>query len=75
MAELNMTDKLIEVKKCLIYWKKHTINQLRRVAVLKSLILSTLVYPQIMLPKLPGKFMNEVQELCFEFVWDRKWDK
>ena len=28
-----------------------------------------------MLPNPPEKFINEVQKLCSEFVWDRKQDK
>ena len=28
-----------------------------------------------MLPNPPDKFINEVQKLCIEFVWDRKRDK
>ena len=28
-----------------------------------------------MLPNPPDKFINEVQKLCFEIVWDRKQDK
>ena len=28
-----------------------------------------------MFPNPPYKFINEVQKLCFDFVWDRKRDK
>ena len=38
MAELNMTDTFIEVKKVFNIWAKRTIIPLGRVAVLKSLI-------------------------------------
>ena len=54
---------------------KHAITPLGRVAVLQSLILSKLVYLWIMLPNPLDKFINEVQKMCFEFVWDRKRDK
>ena len=44
----------------------------RRVTVLKYLILSKLEYLWIMLSNPPDKFINDVQKLCIEFVWDRK---
>ena len=72
MAELNMTNKFIDVKKLFNVFAKRTITLLGRVAVLKSLILSKFVYLWIMLPNAPDKFLNQVQKLCFEFVWDRK---
>ena len=74
VAELIMTDKFIEVTELFNIWVKRTITPLRRVAVLKSLILSKLVYLWIMLPNPLDKFINEVQKLCFEFVLDRKRD-
>ena len=49
VAELNMTDKFIEVKKLFSIWVKRTITPCGRVAVLKSLILSKLVYLWIIL--------------------------
>ena len=76
MAELNMTDEFIKVKNNLCnIWAERTIPPLGRVAVLKALTLSKLVYLRIMLPNPPDEFINEVQKQCFEFVWNRKRDK
>ena len=55
MAELNMTDKFIEVKQqqqqqqLFNIWVKRPVTALGRVSVLKSLILSKLVYLWIIL--------------------------
>ena len=75
MAELNMTNKFIDVKKLFNVFAKRTITLLGRVAVLKSLILSKLVYLSIMLHNPLEQFINEAQKLCFKFMWDRKQDK
>ena len=75
MAELNMTNKFIDVKKLFNVFAKRTITPLGRVAVLKSLILSKLAYLLIMLHNPLEKFINKAQKLCFKFMWDRKQDK
>lgn len=54
MAELNITDKFNETEKLFNIQAKHSITPLGRVAVLKSLILSKLVYLWIMLPNPPN---------------------
>jgi hypothetical protein len=75
MAELNLTDKFNETKKLINIWMKRTITPLGKVAVLKSLILSKLIYLWIMLPNPPQEIVKKLQTMCYEFVWDRKVDK
>lgn len=75
MAELNYTEKMRETKILFKTWLKRTSTPLGRVAVLKSLILSKLIYLWLMLPNPPDNMIKELQLLCFEFVWDKKQDK
>jgi hypothetical protein len=75
MAKLNLTDKLNECKKLFQVWLRRSSTPLGRVAILKSLILSKLTYLWLLLPNPPGDFIKQLQQMCFEFVWDNKRDK
>lgn len=75
MAELNFLDKFNEVKKLFSIWSKRSNTPLGRIAVLKSLILSKLIYLWILLPNPPIQFIQQLQKKCFQFVWDNKNDK
>ena len=48
---------------------------LGRVAVLKSLILSKIVYLWILLPNPPDKLVDALQKTMYELVWNRKQDR
>lgn len=73
--KLNFNEKLSEVKALYKIWLKRQITPLGRVAVLKSLILSKLVYLWILLPNPPNEFIETLQKTVFEFVWNRKQDR
>ena len=56
-------------------WSKRFITPLGRVAILKSLILSKLVHLWILLRDPPDDFVNNLQKMCFKFIWNNKQDK
>ena len=56
-------------------WSKRLITPLGRVAILKSLIPTKLVRPWILLPDPPDDFVNNLQKMCFKFIWNNKQDK
>ena len=73
--EINFREKIKEMKRLFSIWLKRQITPLGRIAVLKSLILSKLVYLWILLPNPPDNIVNEIQCLIFEFIWDKKRDR
>ena len=75
MTEINIKDKLIEVKRLFSIWSKRCSTPLGRVAVLKSLILSKLIFLWILLPNPPDIIIKQLQEMSIAFVWDNKRDK
>ncbi len=75
MTEINTADKLIEIRFLFKVWLKRTSTPLGRVAILKSIILSKLIYLWILLPRPPEKLIKQLQDMCFNFVWDGKRDK
>ena len=75
ITKINTADTFLEVKQLFRIWSKRINTPLGRVAILKSLILSKLIYLWILLPNPPHKEITELQNLCFEFVWDKKTDR
>lgn len=73
--QLNYSEKYYEVKKLMEIWLKRNITPLGRVVVLKSLILSKLIHLWILLPKPPDNLINNLQQLCYSFIWGNKTDK
>ena len=71
----NCNEKFFEVKALFNIWLKRLITPLGRVAILKSLILSKLVHLWILLPNPPDDFVNNLQKMCFKFIWNNKQDK
>jgi exonuclease III len=73
--QLNYSEKFYEVRRLTQIWLKRNITPLGRVAVLKSLILSKLIHLWILLPKPPDNLINDLQKLCYSFVWGNKIDR
>ena len=72
MTQINMADKFTEVRNMFLTWSKRMNTPLGRVAILKSPILSKLVYLWILLPNPPDKEIKQLQDMCYKFVWDKK---
>ena len=75
METLNYNDKFNEVKQLFNIWLQRTNTPMGRTAVLKSLILSKLIYLWILLPNPPNNVLKKLQSDIFEFIWDKKRDK
>jgi hypothetical protein len=73
--DINLREKFLEVRKLYKTWLKRQITPIGRVAILKSLILSKLIYLWILLPNPPDHVIDLIQKTVFEFVWNRKRDR
>ena len=75
MDTLNYDDKFHEVQKLFAIWLQRTNTPMGRTVVLKSLVLSKLIYLWILLPNPPNNILRKLQSDIFNFVWDNKNDK
>lgn len=75
MEKMNTYDKYLETKILFNCWAKRSTTPIGKVVVLKSLILSKLIYLWIMLPNPPDDLIDKLQKKCYEFVWEGKRDK
>ena len=72
---LNFRENFLEIIALYKVWLKRQITPLGRVAVLKSLILSKIIYLWILLPNPPDSLVDALQKTVFQFVWNRKQDR
>lgn len=70
----NYNEKLTKLKATLGCWELRRLSLLGKITVLKSLIISQLVYILSPLPT-DQRVVNEVNNLCYNFLWDGKGDK
>ena len=73
--KINREDKFNEIKNLFRIWTKRCITPLGRIAILKSLILSKLTHLWLLLPNPPDDFINKIQKMSYEFVWNNKQDR
>ena len=73
--KINYEEKFGEIQALFKIWLKRQLTPVGRVAILKSLILSKLIYLWILLPNPPIGMTNEIQASIFRFVWNNKNDR
>ena len=73
-ASLNYNEKLDKIRNILSSWKYRRLTLIGKIAVLKSLVASQLVY--VLSPlRTNAKAIKEVNKLFFSFLWNDKGDK
>ena len=74
IQELNYNVKLKEVKKLLEQWSKRSLSTLGKIAVIKSLVLSTFVYlfSSLLNPNPTDAFLKTLVTYFFQFIWNEK---
>ena len=73
---LNFRQKVLEIRALNKIWLKRQITPLGRVAVLKSLSLSKIIFLWIVLPNRPdNNNCDALQRIVFEFAWSKKQDR
>ena len=72
MPDINYSDKLKEIKNLLLVWKKRQLTPFGKITVLKTLAISKITHLFLTLPDPSDKFMNQLDRLFFQFLWDEK---
>ena len=75
MVKINYKEKFQEILILYKIWLKRQLTPFGRVAILKSLILSKLIFLWILLPNPPTNMIEEIQASIFTFIWGSKNDK
>ena len=72
--KINFDERLVKMKKVLNLWSGRRLSILGRIAIVKTLALSKLVYNCSVLDT-PTDFAKEVNKVIFPFIWNFKLDK
>ena len=71
----NFADQFQSMLSTLKRWSNRRMGLRGKIAIVKSLAISKLVYLTSVLPNPPMQFINEVDKDIFRFIWDDKPDK
>ena len=65
-----------EMKAIFNIWSSRSLTLLGKITVLKNLIIPKIIYKVSLLSIfLPDSFVNELNQILFQFIWGSKWEK
>jgi hypothetical protein len=74
-VDINYNGKLNELNYTLHKWRKRNLTPYGKIVVIKTLVVSQLVYLFTNLPDPSDNFMKDLNSLLFRFLWDEKRSK
>ena len=72
ITELNYNVLQTKIKTIIQQWSKRILTLLGKSVIIKTLVLPQLIYQLSNLPSPPLKFLREIDDMIFEFMWDKK---
>ena len=72
IPSLNYSNKLEEIKKILLVWKKRQLTPFGKITVLKTLAISKITHLFLTIPDPSDVFLNQLDKMFFQFLWDWK---
>jgi exonuclease III len=75
IIELNYKPILDKIEHTLTWWQYKGLSIHGKIVVLKTLVISKLIYALSVIPSPPKKTLEDLQKKLYEFVWDGKGDK
>jgi len=75
IPDLNYSTRLPLIKKIINTWSRRTLTPFGKITVIKTLIVSKLVYLFSNLPDPSDDFMLELEKILFNFLWNGKNDR
>ena len=72
IINLNYQNKLYEIDKLLMGWRKRNLTPYGKITIIKTLAISKILYLFINIPDPPVKFIRDLEKLLFSFLWNRK---
>ena len=72
--EYNWLRRVDKIRKAIVFWNKRNMSIFGRVNIIKTYLLSKIVYPATVLP-IPDEIIKETKTILFEYLWQGKWDR
>ena len=73
-SNINFREKIEKMNNIMSSWSARNLTLVGKIAILKSLVVSQIVYLLSSLPSPPG-VIKEINCLLYDFLWDSKGDK
>ena len=70
-----MKKQLEDIKKLFKNWQFRHLTPYREITIIKTLALSKLTHIVCVLPSINVRMIRQINQLCFNFIWDGKPDK
>ena len=75
MTEIYLKPLINSMKHCLCSWKKWNLSLIGKIAVLKMFAFPKIVYHLTVLQNPPKAYINTIQSIFYDFLWNSKPDK
>jgi len=75
IQKLNFDKKLIKLKQIIQTWNRRSLTPICRIHLIKSLMISQFNHLFITLPNPDDHFLNQLNNILFNFLWNGKTDK
>ena len=75
IVKLNYEDKLNSMKRIMNVWKKRQLTPFGKITVIKTLVISKIVYLLTNLPDPPDDFIVSLENEIYRFLWNEKQNK
>ena len=75
IANINFEGKIEEVKREISRWNKRNMTPLGKITIIKTLVISKLTHLFMNMPDPSTRFLKELEEIIFTFLWGSKTHK
>ena len=72
ILDINFKDKLSQIETLLAKWKKRNLTPFGKITIIKNLAIPKLLYVFLNLPDPTEKFLRELDNIIYRFLWDSK---
>ena len=74
-TKFNLNEKIIEIRDTISKWNKRYLTPLGKITIVKTFLLSKLIYIFTALPDPDSNGIKELNDMFFNFIWSGKPDK
>ena len=75
IPDLNYHERVQKISTCLNIWNLNGLSTLGRVLIVRSMAILRLIYQLSMLPTPNTNCMDEIKDLLYKFLWNKKGNK
>ena len=71
VLQRNYAPCIVKTRNVLTQWKNRNLSLLGKINIINTLVSSLFIYKMMVLPRIPQKYVDEVEKLCKDFIWPK----